>query len=268
MTAATQARLREALEARLGEAAALALGGMPPDARLRSLANALGGEEDAALAFLAEASGLEVLPEPAVDAEGVRAFPARLAARAQAIPVLLPGAEPGRLDLAAPWPPSAEDRAWAATFSPRRPRWFLAAADRVGQLVRESYGVGSGSLGDDEGRVEPDTYRHRPVDGHTAALSDSSLETLVSTSLADGKKVSRDDFDQLLKHLAKVHPSKYLKLIDSLDLLIVTSAHKLTDQSAALQRYCCQDRYLYLPTSAVGQHGIPRHYNDGIPSAY
>ena len=151
MTAATQARLREALEARLGEAAAGALAGMPPDARLRSLANALGGDEDAALAFLAEAAGLEVLPEPAVHPEGVRALPARLAARAQAVPVLLPGAEPGRLDLAAPWPPSAEDRSWAATFSPRRPRWFLASADRVGQLIRESYGVGSGSLGDDEG---------------------------------------------------------------------------------------------------------------------
>ena len=155
MTAAAQARLREALEARLGEAAAGALAGMPPEARLRSLANALGGDEDAALAFLADASGLEVLPEPAVDAEGVRALPARLAVRAQAVPVLLPGAEAGRLDLAAPWPPSAEDRAWAATFSARRPRWFLAPADRVGQLVRESYGVGSGSLGEDEADGAP-----------------------------------------------------------------------------------------------------------------
>ena len=83
MTAAAQARLREALEARLGDAAAGALAGMPPEARLRSLANALGGDEDAALAFLADASGLEVLPEPAVDAEGVRALPARLAVRLQ-----------------------------------------------------------------------------------------------------------------------------------------------------------------------------------------
>ncbi len=103
--------------------------------------------------------------------------------------------------------------------------------------------------------VDGDDYRHRPVDGHTAALSDSSLETLVSTSLADGKKVSRDDFDQLLKHLAKVHPSKYLKLIDSLDLLIVTSAHKLTDQSAALRLVSFVDR-LYESRVAIASTGI------------
>ena len=103
--------------------------------------------------------------------------------------------------------------------------------------------------------VDGDDYRHRPVDGHTAALSDSSLETLVSTSLADGKKVSRDDFDQLLKHLAKVHPSKYLKLIESLDLLIVTSAHKLTDQSAALRLVSFVDR-LYESRVAIASTGI------------
>ena len=103
--------------------------------------------------------------------------------------------------------------------------------------------------------VDGDDYRHRPVDGHTAALSESSLETLVSNSLADGKRVSRDDFDQLLKHLAKVHPSKYLKLIEALDLLIVTSAHKLTDQSAALRLVSFVDR-LYESRVAIASTGI------------
>ena len=60
MTAATQARLKEALEARLGEAAASALEGVPPEARLKSLAHALGVDEDAALSFLAEITGLSV----------------------------------------------------------------------------------------------------------------------------------------------------------------------------------------------------------------
>jgi len=150
MTAATQARLKEALEARLGEAAASALEGVPPEARLKSLAHALGVDEDAALSFLSEITGLSVLPEPAVDIQGTRIFPARLATRALAIPVALASSESGRLDLATPWPPAGEMQAWAATFCTRRPRWFLAPADRVGQLVRESYGVGSGSLGDDE----------------------------------------------------------------------------------------------------------------------
>jgi cell division protein ZapE len=103
--------------------------------------------------------------------------------------------------------------------------------------------------------VDGDDYRHRPVDGHTAALSESSMETLIGTSLADGKNVSRDDFDQLLKHLAKVHPSKYLKLIESMDLLIVTSAHKLTDQSAALRLVSFVDR-LYESRVAIASTGI------------
>ena len=155
MTVTARAQLQAALEARLGPAAAAALSGLAPDARLKSLAQALGGDEDAALAFLADASGLPVLPEPAVDPEGVRSLPARLALAAQASPVLLPGAVPGRLDLASPWPPDAETQAWAATFSRRRPRWHLAPADRVGQLIRENYGVGSGSLGEDDAEDSP-----------------------------------------------------------------------------------------------------------------
>lgn len=103
--------------------------------------------------------------------------------------------------------------------------------------------------------VDGEDYRHRPVDGHTAALSDQELETLVSDSVAAGKKVSRDDFDLLLKHLAKVHPSKYLKLIESIDLLILTSAHKLTDQSAALRLVSFVDR-LYESRVAIASSGI------------
>ncbi len=103
--------------------------------------------------------------------------------------------------------------------------------------------------------VDGEDYRHRPVDGHTAALSDQELETLVSESVAAGKRVSRDDFDLLLKHLAKVHPSKYLKLIDSIDLLILTSAHKLTDQSAALRLVSFVDR-LYESRVAIASSGI------------
>ena len=103
--------------------------------------------------------------------------------------------------------------------------------------------------------VDGEDYRHRPVDGHTAALSDQELETLVSDSVAAGKKVSRDDFDLLLKHLAKVHPSKYLKLLDSIDVLILTSAHKLTDQSAALRLVSFVDR-LYESRVAIASSGI------------
>jgi cell division protein ZapE len=103
--------------------------------------------------------------------------------------------------------------------------------------------------------VDGDDYRHRPVDGHTTALSDSEMEKLVTGSLATGKNVSRDDFSKLLQHLAKVHPSKFLKLIESIDVLILTSAHKLTDQSAALRFVSFVDR-LYESRIAIASTGI------------
>jgi cell division protein ZapE len=103
--------------------------------------------------------------------------------------------------------------------------------------------------------VDGEDYRHRPVDGHTSSLSDTELEQLLSESLAKGRKIARDDFSQLLVHLSKVHPSKYLKLIESIDLLVLTSASMLTDQSAALRLVSFVDR-LYESRVALASTGL------------
>ena len=157
MAPAARPGLAEALVTRLGEAPTSALLALPAEERQRALAQALGLDEAGALRLLAELSGLPVLPEPAADSEGVRRFPARLAVESQAVPVLLPGASADRLELAAAWPPQPAAAAWASTFSALRPRWHLAPADRVGLLIRENYGVGSGTLeedGDDAAALE------------------------------------------------------------------------------------------------------------------
>jgi cell division protein ZapE len=103
--------------------------------------------------------------------------------------------------------------------------------------------------------VDGDDYRHRPIDGHTNPLSDLEVEQIISKSLGGEKKIARDDFGQLLLHLSKVHPSKYLKLIESIDLLVLTSASKLTDQSAALRFVSFVDR-LYESRVALASTGI------------
>ena len=103
--------------------------------------------------------------------------------------------------------------------------------------------------------VDGDDYRHRPIDGHTASLSDVEVEKLIRESLARDQKIASDDFSQLLAHLAKVHPSKYLKLIESIDTLVLTSATKLTDQSAALRFVSFVDR-LYESRVALASTGI------------
>lgn len=90
--------------------------------------------------------------------------------------------------------------------------------------------------------VDGEDYRHRPIHDHTLALSDGHLDALVQEIVVDGKKVAVDEFDLLLKHLAKVHPSKYLKLISGIDVLAIRSAHVLSDQSAALRFVSFVDR--------------------------
>lgn len=163
----------------MGDAPAAALLDLPVEARQKALAQALATDEAGALRILSEMSGLAVLPEPAADTEGVQRLPARMAAEVQAIPVLLPGASAERLELATAWPPDLTSTAWAATFSVRRPRWHLAPADRVGLLIRENYGVGSGTLEEDS--EDQAMYDATPVD--VDADADAAVVRFVSDVL-------------------------------------------------------------------------------------
>ena len=90
--------------------------------------------------------------------------------------------------------------------------------------------------------VDGEDYRHRPVDGHSTALAENELELAIEGKLLAGQIVARDDFDLLLKHLSKVHPSKYLKLIEGVDVLVIDGAHVLHDQAAALRFVSLVDR--------------------------
>jgi cell division protein ZapE len=103
--------------------------------------------------------------------------------------------------------------------------------------------------------VDGEDYRHRPVDGHTQALEEANLSQVIDNKVLSGHTVAVDDFDQLLAHLAKVHPSKFLKLIDGIDVVVLTGAHEVTDQSAALRLVSFVDR-LYESQIALGSTGI------------
>ncbi|MEI6597456.1 MAG: GspE/PulE family protein [bacterium] len=123
--------------------------------RFKLLASQLNLSESVLLGELASATGLTVLEEPAVDLQGTKILPARLATEAQVVPVLLPGAQEGRLALVSSLPPDLETADWVATFTDQRPQWYLAAPERVAQIITENYGVGGGSL-DDEGTDLPE----------------------------------------------------------------------------------------------------------------
>ena len=122
--------------------------------------------------------------------------------------------------------------------------------------------------------VDGEDYRHRPVDGHTQALPGSEYKNQVQDKVSQGLRVAVDDFDQLLAHLAKVHPSKFLKLIDGVDSLVLTDAHVLTDQSAALRFVSFVDR-LYESQVSLGSTGVgltevfsPEYLSGGYKKKY
>ncbi|MFM7014282.1 MAG: cell division protein ZapE [Actinomycetota bacterium] len=103
--------------------------------------------------------------------------------------------------------------------------------------------------------VDGEDYRHRPIDGHAKPLSEVQFEKELSNAVLNQRAVACDDFGALLKHLSKVHPSKYLKLIDGIQILGISGAFVLTDQSDALRFVSFVDR-LYESQVALLSTGI------------
>lgn len=103
--------------------------------------------------------------------------------------------------------------------------------------------------------VDGEDYRHRPIDGHAKPLEQAELSSALEQKVNAGNNIAVDDFSQLLAHLAKVHPSKFLKLIDGIDALVLKDAHELTDQSAALRLVSFVDR-LYESQTPIASTGV------------
>jgi cell division protein ZapE len=101
-------------------------------------------------------------------------------------------------------------------------------------------------------RIDGLDYRHRDFTGHAAALEESEFEATVTRA----GRVTVDSFDDLLAHLAKVHPSRYVKLTDGLDAIGVRDVHVLHNQTDALRLVAFVDR-LYDAGVRVLATGIP-----------
>lgn len=90
--------------------------------------------------------------------------------------------------------------------------------------------------------IDGEDYRHRPVDASPTSVTEVELAQLLQAQSSEGKKVACDDFGSLLKHLATLHPSKYLQLINSFDVVGITDVELLHDQVAALRFVALVDR--------------------------
>ena len=92
----------------------------------------------------------------------------------------------------------------------------------------------------DARRVESDgvDHRHRPTEVSLVAYEEAALDGW----LGEQPNSAKNDFDALLKHLSKVHPSKYGLLLEGVSRIGLTKAHVLKDQAAALRFVAFVDR--------------------------
>ncbi|MET1051037.1 MAG: cell division protein ZapE [Mycetocola sp.] len=101
-------------------------------------------------------------------------------------------------------------------------------------------------------RIDGNDYRRRSTEGHSRTLSDEDY----ATTLGSVEKMSDDSFDELIHHLATVHPSKYIKLIDGIEHIGVRDVHALDSQAEALRLVAFIDR-VYDAQIPIVATGIP-----------
>jgi len=87
-------------------------------------------------------------------------------------------------------------------------------------------------------RIEGPDYRQRGLPPAPQPLSDEQVmeraERVAGATL--------DDFDALCAHLATMHPSRYLALIENVSAVHITGVHQIDDQSVALRLVSLTDR--------------------------
>jgi len=102
-------------------------------------------------------------------------------------------------------------------------------------------------------RIDGLDYRRREVEGHAAVTEADAIEPALD---ALGGTTTVDDFDALLAHLARVHPSRYVRMVDGLAGVGLRGVRTLVDQADALRFVAFVDR-LYDEQVRVVASGVP-----------
>jgi len=126
---------------------------------------------------------------------------------------------------------------------------FLAATsntlpDRLGEerfaaedFAREIQGLAARF---DTIRIEGPDYRHRDLSFHTEPLSTDQVIAAIEDSSTRNAIIA--DWQDMLNHLAQLHPAKYGALVESIDLLGIVDVKPLRDQVHALRFVSLVDR--------------------------
>jgi cell division protein ZapE len=102
-------------------------------------------------------------------------------------------------------------------------------------------------------RIDGLDYRRREIEGHAVTTDEAQLEPVLAT--LDGV-TTLDDFDAILTHLGRVHPSRYVRMVEGLAGVGVRGVHTLVDQADALRFVAFVDR-LYDEQVRVVASGTP-----------
>jgi len=111
-------------------------------------------------------------------------------------------------------------------------------------------------------RIDGLDFRRRAVDESASVVDDVPSALATVTASASGSatggpaRVTQDDFRSVVAHLASVHPSKYVALVDGLDAVGLTDVQAFTDQTDALRWVALVDR-LYDAQVRIVASGIP-----------
>jgi cell division protein ZapE len=100
-------------------------------------------------------------------------------------------------------------------------------------------------------RVGGPDYRHRDLPPAPEPPSDAEVAAHAATIVG----ATLDDFDALCAHLATMHPSRYLTLVEGVTAVCLTGVHTIDDQNVALRLVALTDR-LYdagVPVLASGE---------------
>lgn len=100
-------------------------------------------------------------------------------------------------------------------------------------------------------RIDGVDYRHRENEGRADVASTVELEKLPTTHT-----VSDDVFGDVIRHLATLHPSKYVPLLEGVTLMILRDVVAFSDQNDALRFVALVDR-LYDADVPIRATGVP-----------
>lgn len=89
-------------------------------------------------------------------------------------------------------------------------------------------------------RIDGEDHRHRPVGVEAKTFDEKSILDWLQGE--NSSNVAVDGFDDLLRALSKIHPSRYGRLLRGISKVVLLDVHQLTDQVDALRFVAFVDR--------------------------